>query len=321
MDNHRNTVDQKATIQAARIAITTATTLAVIKIVAGSASASMALLSSAVDSLLDLFMSFANLLALRQADKPADEDHPYGHGKFETAATLLQSLIIAASGSYILYESTNRLLHGSNNIQHLNIGIAVLTFSSIASWFLSDHLKKVGIRTGSTALQADGLHYATDVYSNLALLLGLVIIKVFHWYWIDPLLSIGVGCYILFASFELLKGSINDFLDTGLPADQRQQIVDCINQFSAEISGFHNLRTRRSGKYRMIDFHLTFCHYITIKQAHDCADRVETTIKQQINNADITIHLESSDCSQCQNNPHCAQKHIATISTNIPERH
>lgn len=297
-------MDSKSRVRAAKIAITTAISLAIIKVITGFATGSMALLSSAADSLLDIIMSIGNLLALRQANKPADDNHPYGHGKFETAATLLQSILIAASGIFILSESIHRLQHGGTELTHLDVGIAVLAFSSIISWFLSRYLKRVGIKTDSTALQADALHYATDVYSNAILLIGLVAVRLLDWVWIDPALSIGVGCYILYASFELLKGSMNDFLDAGLPEEQRNKIINCIIKSEDEITGYHNVRTRRSGKLKMIDFHLTFCRFKTIEEAHDSADKIEKEIKSCINNADITIHLEPTECTSC---PKCGQ--------------
>lgn len=268
---------------------------------------SMALISSAADSLLDLFMSTGNMLALRQANKPADDDHPYGHGKFESAATLLQSMFIGASGLFILYASVNRLRQDDGQLLHIDLGIAVLAISSVVSWVLSRHLKSVGLRTDSTALQADALHYATDVYSNLALLVGLVGVKILDWYWLDPVLSLGVGGFILYAAFELLKGCLDDFLDAGLPKEQQQLIIDCIEQHAQNNTGYHNLRTRRSGKTKLIDFHLTFCCYKTIQEAHDTASAIEQLIKKRINNADVTIHLEPTTCKQCRRAKSCTK--------------
>lgn len=285
----------------------TAAALALVKITTGMITGSMALISSAADSLLDLFMSSGNMLALRQADKPADDDHPYGHGKFESAATLLQSMFIGASGLFILYASVNRLRQENGQLLHIDLGIAVLAISSVVSWILSRHLKTVGLKNDSTALQADALHYATDVYSNLALLAGLVGVKILGWYWLDPVLSLGVGGFILYAAFDLLKGCLDDFLDVGLPQEQQQQIIDCIEQHAQNNTGFHNLRTRRSGKTKLIDFHLTFCCHKTIQEAHDTANAIEQLIKKSIRNADVTIHLEPTTCKQCRRSPRCTK--------------
>lgn len=290
----------KRRLNAARLAIITASLLAVIKLATGLFTGSMALFSSAADSLLDILMSFGNFVALHHAQKPADDQHPYGHGKYETAATLLQSLLVAASGGYILLESIQRLRLGSD-LHRIDLGIAVLALSVLVSWLLSRHLKKVGMATDSSALQADALHYATDVYSNLALLTGLVAVKLLGWSWLDPLLSMAVGLYILYAAFGLLKNSMDDFLDARLPEEQLQLITQCIEKYRQDVTGYHNLRTRRSGVVKLIDFHLTFCRFKTIEEAHDIADSVEKEIESLIPNADITIHLEPTSCADCRN--------------------
>lgn len=302
-----NNDDPTVCVKTARVAVLTATSLAILKVITGITTGSMALLSSAADSLLDIFMSSGNLLALKQASKPADTDHPYGHGKFESAATLLQSLLIATSGLFIIYKSIQQLVIGSEQLQNLDAGIAIMALCTIASWLLSRHLKSIGIQTGSTALQADALHYATDVYSNLVLLIGLIGLKILNWNWIDPALSIVVGCYIVLAAFKLLKNCMDDFLDVGLPAHEIQAIVSCIEEFANDNTGYHNLRTRRSGKYRMIDFHLTFCHCKTIQEAHTTAQQIEDLIKQRINNTDVTVHLEPTACKHCRKAKHCTR--------------
>ncbi|OQY17277.1 MAG: hypothetical protein B6I36_09190 [Desulfobacteraceae bacterium 4572_35.1] len=283
-----NNDDPTVCVKTARVAVLTATSLAILKVITGITTGSMALLSSAADSLLDIFMSSGNLLALKQASKPADTDHPYGHGKFESAATLLQSLLIATSGLFIIYKSIQQLVIGSEQLQNLDAGIAIMALCTIASWLLSRHLKSIGIQTGSTALQADALHYATDVYSNLVLLIGLIGLKILNWNWIDP------AC-------------MDDFLDVGLPAHEIQAIVSCIEEFANDNTGYHNLRTRRSGKYRMIDFHLTFCHCKTIQEAHTTAQQIEDLIKQRINNTDVTVHLEPTACKHCRKAKHCTR--------------
>lgn len=297
-------VMEKKRLKAARLAILTATSLAVIKLTTGVLSGSMALISSAADSLLDILMSFGNLVALKHAHKPADDNHPYGHGKYETAATFLQSILVAASGGYILFESVKRIQHGKQ-LSHVDYGIAVLAFSVFVSWLLSRHLNKVGKATDSSALRADALHYATDVYSNLVLLIGLVAVATFGWDWLDPALSFCVGLYILKAAYTLLRSCLDEFLDAGLPPEQLEKITRCIEQHRSDVTGYHHLRSRRSGTVRLIDFHLTFCRFKTIHEAHSIADGIEKEIHQQIPNADITIHLEPTECEVCRNCSNC----------------
>jgi len=291
-------------LSAARLAIITATFLAIIKLATGIITGSMALLSSAADSLLDILMSLGNFFALKQAHKPADDTHPYGHGKYETAATFLQSVLVGISGGYILYESIHRLRQGVT-LTHIDYGIGVLALSVFVSWILSRYLKRVGQQTESSALQADSLHYATDVYSNLVLLVGLLAVNTLGWQWLDPALSVGVGVYVLKAAYGLFRPCLDEFLDAGLPAEQLEKISQCIEQHRSDVTGYHHLRSRRSGTKRLIDFHLTFCRFKTIQEAHAIADSVEKDIQQQIPNADITIHLEPTECEQCRNCTAC----------------
>nr|WP_320051036.1 cation diffusion facilitator family transporter [uncultured Desulfuromonas sp.] len=291
-------------LKAARLAIMTATTLAIVKLGTGILTGSMALLSSAADSLLDILMSLGNFFALKQAHKPADDTHPYGHGKYETAATFLQSVLVGISGGYILYESIHRLTRGVT-LKHVDYGIGVLALSVLVSWLLSRYLKQVGQQTESSALQADALHYATDVYSNLVLLIGLVVVNTLGWSWLDPVLSLGVGIYVLKAAYGLFRSCLDEFLDAGLPPEQLKKVSHCIEQHRTDVTGHHHLRSRRSGTKRLIDFHLTFCRFKTIQEAHAIADSIEKEIRRQIPNADITIHLEPTECEQCRNCTTC----------------
>ncbi|PLX89506.1 MAG: cation transporter, partial [Desulfuromonas sp.] len=151
-------------IKAAGVSITTAVVLATVKLIIALASGSMAILASAVDSLLDILMSGVNFIAIRHAEQPADECHPFGHGKFETMATLFQALVITVSGSLIIFESTRRLFNGIV-LQKLDVGAVVLALSAMVSWLVARYLKKVARATDSSALEADSLHFSMDIYT------------------------------------------------------------------------------------------------------------------------------------------------------------
>ncbi len=162
-------------IKAARFSLATAASLMLLKLATGLATGSLAVLSSAIDSLLDILMSGINLLAIRQAEQPADSSHPFGHGKYETLATLIQALVIAASGGWIIYESIHRLYRGAE-VARLGSGIGVLAVSAAVSWWIGRYLRRSADRTDSSALRADALHFSMDLYTNLALMAGLAII-------------------------------------------------------------------------------------------------------------------------------------------------
>ncbi len=291
-------------LRAARASIATASGLAILKLITGLTTGSMAVISSAVDSLLDILMSGVNYLAIRQADQPADQSHPFGHGKYETVATLVQSIVITLSGSWIIFESIRRLLDGVE-LSHLGGGMAVLLFSTAASWAIARHLRKVGKATDSSALQADSLHFAMDVYTNLVLLAGLVLISFLNLPWIDPALSILVGLYIIYEAFKLLRHGLRDVLDEELPEGIKQEITSLIETHRGDLIGYHNLRTRRAGSQKIMDFHLTVCKHLTIKEAHDIADDLEKKIEREILGSDVTIHIEPCQRLECPGRQAC----------------
>lgn len=294
-------------LRAARASIATAAGLALLKLVTGILTGSMAVLASAVDSLLDILMSGVNYLAIRQADQPADQTHPFGHGKYETLATIIQALVITLSGSWIIFESVRRLIAGPE-LGALGGGIAALLVSTAASLAITRYLRKIARLTDSSALQADSLHFAMDVYTNLALLAGLIIIQFVSIPWLDPVLSLFVGLYILSEAVKLLRHGLRDVLDEELPEEIRQKITEIIENYPGERIDYHNLRTRRAGSQKIMDFHLNVCKQLTVEAAHDIADRLERRIEAEILGADVTIHIEPCQRPDCPGRTACQKE-------------
>lgn len=295
-------------ISAARLSIVTAASLAALKLIAGLFTGSMAILSSAIDSLLDIVMSAVNYLAIREAVQPADEKHPFGHGKFETLATLVQALLITLSGSWIIFEAGRRLLNGVE-LSHLGGGSFVLLLSSIVSWLIARHLRRVADRTESSALKADSLHFSMDVYTNLALGAGLLAVRYFDAPWLDPALSILVGIYILKEAFGLIRHGMQDILDENLPEPVREEIERLINAHRDQLVGFHELRTRRAGSQKIINFHLIVCGHLSVTEGHTIADLLEKSIEDKIPGSDVTIHVEPCSESECEALAQCRRNH------------
>ena len=291
-------------VRAAGLSILTAASLAVVKLVTGIATGSMAVLSSAIDSLLDILMSGVNFLAIRQAEQPADQSHPFGHGKYETLATMVQSLVIAGSGIWIIAEAVSRLRQGVV-LTRIDSGIAVLLASTVASILISRYLRRVASETDSSALQADSLHFAMDVYTNLGLVVGLTVIRFVRVPWLDPVLSILIACYILFEALRLVRHGLRDVLDEELPAVVREEVERLIRANQEDITGFHNLRTRRAGSQKIMDFHLTVCKHLSVEEAHAIADQLEKRIEADIRGADVTIHIEPCREAHCPGRQSC----------------
>ncbi|MFO7982481.1 MAG: cation diffusion facilitator family transporter [Desulfuromonadales bacterium] len=293
-------------IRAARVSIFTAFSLALLKFIAGLFTGSMAILSSGVDSLLDILMSGVNYLAIRQAVKPADESHPFGHGKFETVATLVQAMVIAGSGVWIIFESIDRLLTGTH-LSNLGGGTAVLFLSSAVSWGLCRYLRKEADATDSSALRADSLHFSMDVYTNIVLGAGLLAVRYLDAPWLDPLLSVGVALYIIKEALQLVRFAMQDVLDENLPEPVRQEIDQVIHQHldQKHVIEYHDLRTRRAGSQKIISFHLIVCRHLSVEEGHLIADRLEKAIENTIRGSDVTIHVEPCDEPGCQSFNEC----------------
>lgn len=292
-------------IRAARYSVFTAVTLALMKFVVGLLTGSLAVIASAVDSLLDIVMSGVNFLAIRQAEQPADASHSFGHGKYETLATLIQSLVISASGGWILFEAIRRLNAGDIKIQQIGNGVIVLAISVAASFWISRYLRRVGKATDSSALQADALHFSMDIYTNSALLAGLVILSFVDAPWLDPLMSLLVALYILKQALELARHALRDMLDAELPDEVRDEVIRLVNDHRGELLDIHNLRTRRAGSQKLMDFHLTVCKHLTVQAAHDLADHLEEAIEKEIRGANVTIHIEPCRRPDCPGIEQC----------------
>ncbi len=291
-------------LRAAIFSICGAVMLATLKLIIAVLSGSMAVMASAIDSLLDILMSGINFMAIRHAEQPPDQSHPFGHGKFETLATLFQAVIITTSGCWIIYESATRLGSGQQ-LDNINQGISVLGFSAAISWVIARHLRKVAKQTDSTALEADSLHFQMDIYSNLGLMAGLLMVRWFDLHWIDAALSILVASYILHEALQLIKRSLKDFLDHELPDEIQQQVHQLITSHGGAFAGYHGLRTRRSGSIKHMDFHLEVCKDMTVKDAHNLTEKLEQKIAEEIPGADITIHIEPCKASDCPGREHC----------------
>ncbi|RLB69872.1 MAG: cation transporter, partial [Deltaproteobacteria bacterium] len=280
---------QNPKLKAAAVSICGALFLAIIKLVVALLSGSMAVMASAIDSLLDILMSGVNFMAIRQAEQPPDQSHPFGHGKFETLATLFQALIITASGGWIIYEAVVRLSK-NNQIENVDQGIGVLAFSAVVSWFIARNLSKVAKQTDSSALEADSLHFRMDIYSNLGLMAGLLLVRWFDIHWIDSALSILVASYILHEALQLIKRALTDILDHELPEEIQQQIHHIISTHEGPLAGYHGLRTRRAGSLKIMDFHLEVCKDMTVAEAHELTVALEKKIEREIPGSNVIIH-------------------------------
>lgn len=261
---------------------------------------SISILAQAADSLLDLFAGIITFSAIRIAAKPADAEHPYGHGKVEDVTGLVQAVLIFIAGGLIIYSATGRIRAGTG-IELAEAGIVVMAVSILVSIFLSRHLHSVARATGSVALEANARNIAADVYSASAVLAGLAAVRLTGLDMLDPIIAIGVAVYILKVAVETIRKPMSGLLDEQLPPSQQAAVEASLRKHDREVSGFHALRTRRAGSRSYIDLHLVMAGDISLEQAHEICDKVEADIRMQLNDASVIVHAEPCDkeCQQC----------------------
>jgi cation diffusion facilitator family transporter len=278
-------------LRTAALSIVVSLFLIIIKLVFGFLTNSISIFASAIDSLLDLAASSVNYFSIRKAEKPADKEHRFGHGKAEGLAGLFQSFVVGGSSLYLIYVSIKRLITGAE-LESLNAGILIMTFSAIVSFFLARYLKKVAEDTESIALGADSLHYSSDVYTNLGIILGLVIMRFTGLTFVDSLVSICVAVYITWSAGVVFKEAVDILMDRELSKETVKEVENIILRHQPLVKGFHKMRTRRSGSRRFIEFHLVIDHTLSFVESHSLAEEIIKDIEISVPNADVTVHVD-----------------------------
>ncbi len=286
-------LQKKATI----IASATAALLIVLKLFVGILSGSVAVLASAIDSVLDLIVSAFNYFAITKSEQPADSKFNYGKGKMEALAGVIEGTIITISGLFILYEAVRKAFT-QQEITHLDTSIAVMLASLLITLALLGFLNYVAKKTGSMVIKSDALHYKTDVLSNGAVLFSLVLIHVTQWHLVDTIMGVIIAVYIIYSAYEIIKDGVYILLDASLENEVVEEIKMIIVG-EKEISDFHYLKTRKSANTNFVDVHLVFSPGISLLRAHHAGDRIEDKIKalKPAETWVINAHLDPYDDS------------------------
>ncbi len=294
------TLQKRATV----ISSLTATILIIIKLVIGIISGSVAVLASAIDSILDLIVSAFNYFAINKAEKPADEQFNYGRGKIEALAAVIEGTVITMSGIFIFYEAIKKAYTG-DKVSLLTPSIIVMIISLVLTVSLVLFLNYVAKKTDNMVIKADALHYKTDIFSNGIILISLIVIKFTNFHLIDSIMGVIISIYIIYSSYEIIKDGVYMLLDAALDEDTVEKIKQIIED-EKMVNDYHYLKTRKSGNTNFVDVHLVFDTDISLLEAHRSADRVEDAIKN-INTRDewiITTHLDPYDDSEVNEEQH-----------------
>lgn len=290
-------------VKAAWVSVLSNSLLVAAKLTVGLVIGSVSVVSEAVHSANDLLASFIALLAVKRADRPPDEQHNFGHGKIENISGIIEALLIFAAAAMIIKEAVDRILHGGE-IMSVGWGLAVMGLSAAVNLAVSTYLIKVSRSTGSIALEADGVHLRTDVYTSLGVFAGLVLIRLTGLSIIDPIAAILVALLIIRAAWDLTRRAAAPLLDEALSPQDVEAVKSVLDQYRDDFIGYHQLRTRRAGQDCHIDLHLVTCRQVSVEEVHQLSEQIEEQIEQQIPNCQVLIHFEphhdSQGCTQCR---------------------
>jgi len=284
-------------VRTARLSILSNSFLILMKIVVGIMSGSVSIISEAIHSTIDLLAAVIAFFSVKISDRKPDEEHPYGHGKFENISGVIEALLIFVAAIWIFYQAGKKMLT-HEPIDNIGWGMLVMVIASIVNVFVSRHLYKVAKETDSIALEADALHLKVDVYTSFGVAIGLFLIWLTHFFFkepiyiLDPIVAMLVACFIIRESYILLKNAYSPLLDSKLPDEEIEIIKQAIERQKSDNISFHQLRTRKAGSKRYVDLHLEVPQDISVKDSHNICDAIEMDIESQIKNIEVNIHVE-----------------------------
>jgi ferrous-iron efflux pump FieF len=264
--------------------------LILIKLAAWLYTDSISLLSTLIDSLLDVVASLINLFAVRHALVPADREHRFGHGKAEPLAALGQTAFITGSALFLVFAAGHRLFD-PRPVLHSDIGIAVMVVAIVVTFALTRYQAHVVRKTGSVAIKADSLHYVGDMLVNAAVIVALLLASEFGWAVVDPLFGLAIAGYIMFNAWQIAHGSLDMLMDRELPEAERARIRE-IALANPNVRNLHDLRTRSSGRRTFIQVHIEMDGNLTLYRAHAVADEVEVALREAFPGAEVMIHQD-----------------------------
>lgn len=283
------TSDRK--VKVALLSIVSNTTLIIFKIIAGTLSGSVSIVSEAIHSGMDLVASVVAFFSVRQSSKPADKKHPYGHGKIENISGMVEGILIFIAAGMIIIEAFKKIFEPVE-IEQATIAIVVMIVSAFINFVVSRKLYKVSQEEDSMALEADALHLKTDIYTSLGVGVGIFLIKVTGLLILDSIVAILVALLIIKEAWELSKSAFDHLLDARLSDEEEAEIEKAIREHSHQFIDYHKLKTRKSGNVKHIDFHITVDPNLTVEETHDIIGNLKKDMNEKFKNTRINIHID-----------------------------
>ena len=285
------------------------TVLLIVKFGAYYITRSVSILTDALESIVNVAAGFIGLYSLYVAAKPRDIDHPYGHGKAEFISAAVEGTLIFSAGLLVIYNSVERLLN-ARLVKDLNTGIILISATALVNWLVGFYALRIGRRNGSVALQASGRHLQTDTYSTLAIIVGLIIITITGLTWIDSVIAILFGCYIIYTGYRIIRESLAGIMDEA-DLNLLQKMVDVLNKNRRENwVDLHNLRVIKYGNVLHVDCHLTVPYYLNVDEAHLEIDELASLIRKNFGESmELFVHSDGCRFFQC----HLCYKHDCPV--------
>jgi len=280
---------------AATLSVFSNSLLIALKLAAGAITGSIAIITEALHSAIDLMASVVALVSVRKADEPADPEHPYGHEKVENLSAAIEGMLILVGAGVIVYEATRRLATGHTGVEDLGVGIAVIAFSALANVCVALFLRNRARELGSPALAGDAAHLGTDALTSVGVLVGLLLVEITGEPAFDAIAALCVAVAIVFAGIRILTRSSRVLVDEAPPPEVLDRIEAVIARTRArapEIAGYHKLRARRAGAHVLVDLHLQFRSGTTLERAHSLAHGLRDAIESDAGATEVLIHVE-----------------------------
>lgn len=265
--------------------------LVIMKIIAGILSGSVSIISEAMHSGMDLVASLIAFIAVKTSSKPADKEHPYGHGKLENISGLAEGVLIFVAAGLIMSEAVKKMMHPVE-LEQAYVAIAVMVISGIVNFFVSRTLHKVAIEEDSQALEADSLHLKTDVYTSLGVGIGVLLVKLTGISLLDPIVAILVALLIIKEAWHLSKGAFNFLIDVKLSDEEEAAVIKVIEKNRAHFIDYHKLKTRKAGSMKHIDFHITVPAELPVGEAHEIIGHIKKDMCDSLQNTRVSIHID-----------------------------
>jgi cation diffusion facilitator family transporter len=289
-------------VKTARLSIISNSFLIILKVIAGVLSGSVSIISEAIHSGLDLVAALIAFFAVRVSDKPADDEHPFGHGKYENVSGVVEALLIFGAAIWIIFEAVSKIVNRGNILDSgsLNIGIVVMFLSGVVNYFISRRLYKVAKETSSLALEADALHLKTDIYTSVGVGFGLLAIKLTGLHFLDPLIALLVAIFIIYEAYQMLIKAFSPLIDSSLGKEELFSIVSFIK--SEMPSGYKcsEIKTRKSGALKIIQFKLIAEKNYMLKDAIQKRNKLISKILDTFPESELIVQLEYMEDNQNQ---------------------